>query len=120
MKEDGIHMNINKLNDLTVGMTFKNYKELVAYFDEEVKGGKGKTYQLENFKRYFDYEKQGNKFIITAIHETPTEKKLRGKTATVGKELDALKLYLLAHNKRNAEPLIEKLAVIISSIIKEN
>ncbi|MEE1000247.1 MAG: hypothetical protein UIH41_11350 [Treponemataceae bacterium] len=36
-----------------------------------------------------------------------------------GKELDALKLYLLAHNKKNAEPLIEKLAGIISSIIKE-
>ena len=83
-------MNINKLNDLTVGMTFKNYKELVAFFDEEVKGGKGKTYQLENFKRYFDYEKQGNKFVITAIKDAPTEKKLRGKTATVGKELDVL------------------------------
>ena len=90
MKEDGIHMNINKLNDLKVDMVFKNYKELVAFFDEEVKGGKGKTYQLENFKRYFDYEKQGNKFIITAIKDAPTEKKLRGKTATVGKELDAL------------------------------
>ena len=42
------------------------------------------------------------------------------KSMDEGKELDALKLYLLAHNKRNAEPLIEKLAVIISSIIKEN
>lgn len=83
-------MQIERLNDLTVGQTFKNYKELVAFFDEDVKGGKGKTYQLENFKRYFDYEKQGNKFVITAIHEVPTEKKLRGKDATVGKELDAL------------------------------
>jgi len=42
------------------------------------------------------------------------------KSMDEGKELDALKLYLLAHNKRNAEPLIEKLAGIISSIIKEN
>lgn len=42
------------------------------------------------------------------------------KSMEEGKELDALKLYLLAHNKRNAEPLIEKLAGIISSIIKEN
>ena len=83
-------MQIERLNDLTVGQTFKNYKELVAFFDEEVKNGKSKKYQLENFKRYFDYEKQGNKFIITAINEIPTEKKLRGKDATVGKELDAL------------------------------
>lgn len=41
------------------------------------------------------------------------------KSMEEGKELDALKLYLLAHNKKNAEPLIEKLAGIISSIIKE-
>ena len=41
------------------------------------------------------------------------------KSMEEGKELDALKLYLLAHNKKNAEPLIEKVAGIISSIIKE-
>ena len=35
------------------------------------------------------------------------------KSMEEGKELDALKLYLLAHNKRNAEPIIEKLAGII-------
>ena len=34
-----------------------------------------------------------------------------------GKELHALKLYLLAHNKRDAEPLIEKLANIISTLL---
>ena len=35
------------------------------------------------------------------------------------REFDALKLYLLAHNQRKAEPLIEKLAQIISNSIKE-
>ena len=83
-------MNIDKIKELTVGMTFKNYKELVAFFEEDVKDGKSKKYQLENFKRYFDWEKQGNKFVITDIKDVPTEKKLRGKTATVGKELDIL------------------------------
>lgn len=34
-------------------------------------------------------------------------------------ELDALKLYWLAHNKRKAEPLIKKLADVISLIIEE-
>jgi hypothetical protein len=33
------------------------------------------------------------------------------------REFDALKLYLLAHNQRKAEPLIEKLAQIISNSI---
>ena len=83
-------MQIERLNDLTVGQTFKNYKELVTFFDEEIKTGNAKIYQLENFKRFFDFEKQGHKFVITAIKDAPTEKKLQGKNATVGKELDTL------------------------------
>ncbi|GMO50525.1 MAG: hypothetical protein Pg6C_14430 [Treponemataceae bacterium] len=35
------------------------------------------------------------------------------------KELDALKFYLLAHNMRKAEPLIQKAAELISMMIKE-
>lgn len=42
------------------------------------------------------------------------------KSMESGNELDALKLYLLAHNKRNAQPLIEKLANIISSMMEDN
>lgn len=34
-----------------------------------------------------------------------------------GQDLDALKLYWLAHNKRKAEPIIEKLALVIESMI---
>ncbi|ULQ60082.1 hypothetical protein K7I13_01770 [Brucepastera parasyntrophica] len=33
------------------------------------------------------------------------------------KPIDALKMYWLAHNKRKAEPIIEKLALMIESII---
>ncbi|MDR1747818.1 MAG: hypothetical protein LBR47_02030 [Spirochaetaceae bacterium] len=36
-----------------------------------------------------------------------------------GKELDALKLYWLAHNKRKSEPLLEKLAQLIEIMIEE-
>ena len=43
--------------------------------------------------------------------------RVAAKSMEEGKELDALKLYLLAHNKREAEPLIEKLANIISSLL---
>jgi len=35
------------------------------------------------------------------------------------KELEALKYYWLAHNMRKAEPLIEKFALIIKSVITE-
>ncbi len=35
------------------------------------------------------------------------------------RELDALKLYLLAHNKRKSEPLLKKIAGLISIIIEK-
>ena len=37
--------------------------------------------------------------------------------ASKGKELDALKLYWLAHNRRKADPLIQKLALLIKTVI---
>ena len=83
-------MQIERLNDLTVGQTFKNLKALGEYLGEELKKGNAKKYQLIDWQRYFDYEKQGHKVTITAIKDVPTEKKLQGKDATVGKELDAL------------------------------
>lgn len=110
-------MNISKVNDLKVGQTFKNYKELVAFFDEDVKnGGTSKKAQLENFKRYFDWEKQGNKFIITDIKDVPTEKKLQGKDATYGIELDALfKNYLIESKQYTNRHLYTKLLPIVNS-----
>lgn len=39
--------------------------------------------------------------------------------ATQNRELDALKLYLLAHNRRKSEVLLEKIAALISKIIIE-
>lgn len=39
--------------------------------------------------------------------------------AKANRELEALKLYWLAHNKRKAEPLIEKLSVLVSLLLKD-
>lgn len=109
-------MNTSKVKELKVGQTFKNYKELVAFFDEEVKnGGNAKKAQLENFKRYFDYEKQGNKFIITEIKDAPTEKKLQGKDATYGIELDALFKNSLGSKTYTNRHLYSKLLPIVDT-----
>lgn len=56
---------------LEIGMVIKNYKELCRLLNQEVKSGKAKRLQLEEFKRYFDFEKSGQKFIITDIYDTP-------------------------------------------------
>lgn len=62
-----------------VGMVIKNYKELCNLLGQEVKSGKSKKLQLEDFKRYFDWEKSGQKFIITDIYDTPLTKEDRRK-----------------------------------------
>ena len=38
---------------------------------------------------------------------------------TQNRELDALKLYLLAHNERKSEALFQKIAALISKLIIE-
>lgn len=57
-----------------IGMVIKNYKELCAILNEETKTGKAKQLQLKNWKRYFDWEKDGQKFIIADIYDTPLPK----------------------------------------------
>lgn len=61
-------------NKLVIGMVMKNYKELCTLFGEEAKTGKAKQLQLKNWQRYFDWEKDGQKFIITDIYDTPLPK----------------------------------------------
>ena len=59
---------------LVIGMAIKNYKELCTILNEEVKTGKAKQLQLKNWKRYFDWEKDGQKFIIVDIYpKFPTQ-----------------------------------------------
>lgn len=72
-EEDIIHeIDTSKL---VIGMVVKNYKELCNLFGEELKTGKAKQLQLKNWKRYFDWEKDGQKFIIVDIYDTPLPKK---------------------------------------------
>lgn len=60
-----------KLENLKKEMIVKNYKELCSILDEKSTTGKSKQLQLERWKRYFDYEKQGYKFIIKEVYNIP-------------------------------------------------
>ena len=70
--EDDIGINTSRLQ---VGQTVKNYKELCALLGEEFKqGGDSRKAQLKEFARYFEWEKSGQKFLITDIYDTPLPK----------------------------------------------
>lgn len=60
-----------KLDELEEGMRFKNYPRLCEFINEEVKSGCSKTSQCKEWKRYFDFTKEGNAIIITEIYDTP-------------------------------------------------
>lgn len=68
---------MKKLDSIATGEVFRNYSALCTALDEPQKTGKSKQLQLLDWQRYFTYEKQGHKFIITEIFEEPKEKVTR-------------------------------------------
>lgn len=63
----GKNLDISKLEE----KTYKNYKEICSVLGEEIKNGESKKSQIKNWKRYFEFDKNGHKFIVTRIKEVP-------------------------------------------------
>lgn len=63
-----------KLDNIKVGDVFKNYPTLCAALGVKEKKGGSRTYHLIDLERYFKWDKDGNKFIITHVFEDAIEK----------------------------------------------
>ena len=63
-----LNMNLKGLNE---GMIINNYRELCNLLGVDIKDGKSRKLQIEEWKRYVDFERQGNKYIINKIYNTP-------------------------------------------------
>lgn len=63
-----------QLENIKKGMVFKNYKELCIALEESPVSGKSKQLQIKRWETYFDYEKQGYKYVIKEIYDTPLPK----------------------------------------------
>lgn len=61
----GVKGNCHKLKQ---GMVVKNYRKMCELLDEPLKTGDSRRYQLINWTRYFDYDKEGQKFIINKVY----------------------------------------------------
>ena len=62
-------------NALKQNQIFNNYKEICEFLGEpSYQGGKQRQLQLKDWERYFRWEKQGYKFIITEVFDIPQEK----------------------------------------------
>ena len=82
---------------LEIGMVIKNYKELCALLNQAPTTGKAKQLQLEEFSRYFEWEKSGQKFIITDIYDTPLEKEDKRKKGNNSIYVQYIELILLQY-----------------------
>ena len=64
-----------KYNDKEVniyeGLIVKNYKEMCQLLNEKITGGDSKKAQVNNWKRYFDFQKDGQKFVILKVYDEP-------------------------------------------------
>ena len=49
----------------------KNYKVMCELLNEEITAGDSKKAQINRWKRYFDFHKEGQKFIIDEIYDEP-------------------------------------------------
>ena len=59
------------VKNLTEGMVVKNYIKMCELLGQPVCSGQSKKCQIRTWERYFDYHKEGQKFIITQIYGEP-------------------------------------------------
>lgn len=64
---------VSKLNE---GMVIKNYKEMCSILNEPIKTGGARNSQLDRWRRYFEWSKDKQKYIILDVYKNPLPKEL--------------------------------------------
>lgn len=86
------------LDNISNGMIVKNYNSMCEILEEEIrKSGKGRMLQIAEWERYFDFDKDGHKFIIKEIYEIPMPKDFY-ENDIYSKSVNLLLLNLLKEN----------------------
>lgn len=65
---------MSKYKILEVGQVYKSYRQVCDALGEKVEAGNSKKAQIKEWECHFSYEKQGNKFVILDVFDTPKEK----------------------------------------------
>ena len=72
-----------RLSNVDTGHTYKNWADLCKTLEVEPRpSGKARKPQEKEFKRYFNWEKNGHKITITEIYEVPLETKRKSIKST--------------------------------------
>lgn len=100
-------------------MEVKSYKQMCELLEEKYKGGNSKKSQLKDWKRYFKYHKDGNKFIIDKIYNKPLKNKDNG--ITYIENIEKLILDLLVQSDEKGKVFLSKNKLYMAlEMINEN
>lgn len=90
------------VSKLKIGMVVKNYKVLCEMLGQPVEAGNSRKAQLKEFERYFDWEKSGQKFIITDVYDIPLAKEDKRKMGNNSIYVQYIEIILLQYlSKQN-------------------
>jgi hypothetical protein len=114
--------------NLQPGTTIKNYKTLCTLLSEDLKAGDSKKAQHKEWQRYFDYEKEGQRYIITEIYSQPLpkeDKRTLGNNSIYVQHIELILLnYLSKQEGFTATLTLKKLFLLMGMInphyIEEN
>jgi hypothetical protein len=112
------------IENLEVGMEIKNYKILCEILEQPIlNGGNAKKSQMKEFERYFEYQKVGNKFVITDIYDEPLEKndeRKLGNNSIYVKYIEAILLRHLSNESDYTCILRKKQMWLLLGMINDN
>lgn len=111
-----------KVESLTPGKTFKNYKILCGELGLEIKrSGDSRKAQFRELERYCTYSKVGHSIIIDKVYEQPLQKEKRKGNNTVYSELIQLLILDMLAQSKNGNMSISKGMLIKSvSLVNHN
>nr|DAT84930.1 MAG TPA: GIY-YIG nuclease superfamily protein [Caudoviricetes sp.] len=100
MSDDKYAINVSNLE---IGQVFNNQREMCKYLNQEyMSTGNSKKSQLKEWKRYIDWEKDGQKIIVTEIYDTPLPKVDKRKNNGL-KDLPDYKVFQLTREQYNSK-----------------
>lgn len=115
--------NSNKVIDtakLIIGGS-ETYKKLCELLNEPYKTGNAKNVQLEDWKRYFKYEKSGRYYTILDIYDKPLEKEYKYPSNSIYvKYISTILLSLLANTDSNRIRIDQRSLYKMFGMINDN
>lgn len=93
---------MNKYKDkLKIGMVFKNYKATCEFLEEPVKTGKSKRLQSTEWKKYFAWETDKQKYIITEVIDKEYTKIVNKRNTVFKDSITTIVLNILYNSDHN-------------------